>query len=239
MNSQPFTSFVVISLVVALCFTVGLLLHAMFAREITDFTTEILAAVLGVVLVVASVGVTIHYQSRFETQKEFRTKLFDFKIKAYAKFIEELLDASENAELDKDDQAWLDGAVAQACLVGEAPLVGVLTGYVRQCRDTSSFFPPQGSQGWTPGAVIEALRKDLQVVSSDDQIKVREFEERLTRFMKERHDWIRAQNEDAGETESDWEELDEEVTKLRIENRRLQLALDASLREVDDRVASD
>ncbi|MDE0177778.1 MAG: hypothetical protein OXP36_04215 [Gammaproteobacteria bacterium] len=238
MNNASFTSFVVISLVVALCFTVGLLLHAMFAREITDFTTEILAAVLGVVLVVASVGVTIHYQSRFETQKEFRTKLFDFKIKAYAKFIEELLDASENADLDKDDQAWLDGAVAQACLVGETALVGVLTGYVKQCRDTSSFFPADGSEGHTPGTVVEALRRDLQVVSSDDEMEVSQFEERLTQFMRERHDWIRAQNADGRETEDDLEELDEEMTRLRIENRRLQLALDAALGGTADRGTS-
>ena len=70
MTNTRFVSFVVVSLVVALCFSVGLLLHTMFSRTISDFTTEILAAVLGVVLVVASVGVTIHYQSRFGRQAE-------------------------------------------------------------------------------------------------------------------------------------------------------------------------
>ena len=51
--------FIVPILVLALVVTTSILLYIMFSRSITNFTTEVLAAVLGVILVVTSVGITI------------------------------------------------------------------------------------------------------------------------------------------------------------------------------------
>ena len=42
----------------------------MFSKHVSDLTIELLAAIIAVVLVVASVGVTIHFQVRSETERE-------------------------------------------------------------------------------------------------------------------------------------------------------------------------
>ena len=55
----------------------------MFASKVTDLTVELLAAIIAVVLVVASVGVTIHFQVRSETEREYRVELFRQKLELY------------------------------------------------------------------------------------------------------------------------------------------------------------
>ena len=57
------STFTVVVLAVALVITASILVHVLFANNVTDLTVELLAAIIAVVLVVASVGVTIHSQS--------------------------------------------------------------------------------------------------------------------------------------------------------------------------------
>ena len=43
---------------------------------------------LGVVLVVASIGVTIHFQNRSEMERQFRVTLFEKKLDAYQRLFD-------------------------------------------------------------------------------------------------------------------------------------------------------
>ena len=70
---------IVMILIVALVAVSSILLHVMFSRSLTDLAIELMAAALAVVLVVASVGVTIHFQSKAETERQYRVCLFENK----------------------------------------------------------------------------------------------------------------------------------------------------------------
>lgn len=77
---------IVMILIVALVAVSSILLHVMFSRSLTDPAIELMAAALAVVLVVASVGVTIHFQSKAETERQYRVCLFENKMKVLPDF---------------------------------------------------------------------------------------------------------------------------------------------------------
>ena len=77
------STFTVVVLAVALVITASILVHVLFSNNVTDLTVELLAAIIAVVLVVASVGVTIHFQVRSETEREYRVELFRQKLELY------------------------------------------------------------------------------------------------------------------------------------------------------------
>lgn len=93
----------VLVLIVALTVVTSILLHVMFSRALMDLTVELLAAALAVVLIVASVGVTIHFQSRAETERQYRLCLFENKMREYTKLLAGTAKSDDDGTIDDQE----------------------------------------------------------------------------------------------------------------------------------------
>ena len=162
---------IVMVLTVALVAVSSILLHVMFSRSLTDLAIELMAAALAVVLVVASVGVTIHFQSKAETERQYRVCLFENKMKVYTKFLE------VTAKSDDDDRKIGNREVDEirnqarvAAMLAKEDLVVCLADFVANLERTRSLHmeDPEGKGAFQQ--VIISMREDLDVVdeTTDD-----------------------------------------------------------------------
>ena len=114
---------IVIVVTIALVVVSAILLHVMFSQSLTNLTAELLAATVAVVLVVASVGVTIHFQSKAETEHEYQVTLFDTKMKVYTEFLRITAKADDDAKIDDKEMEEIRN---QACIVSRLAKVDLV-----------------------------------------------------------------------------------------------------------------
>ena len=160
------TRFVVVILVIALVATVSVLLHVLFSQTISSLTTEILAAVLGVVLVVASVGVTIHFQNRSEMERQFRVTLFEKKLDAYLALLDCVTRADDDGIVDQQEMEKIRNHSEMVALVGGASLVETLAKFLEDIVEDGKI--DAGPEDDSFPSLVQAMREDLAVVEGDD-----------------------------------------------------------------------
>ena len=165
-SSESVTRFVVIILVVALVAVVSVLLHVIFSESLTTLTTEILAAVLGVVLVVASVGVTIHFQNKSEMERQFRVALFQRKLEAYIALIVCITNADDDGTVDRDEMESIRNHAELIALVGGRELVETIAKFMKDIVEDGKVHG--GTEDDSFSSLVQALRTDLAVVEEDD-----------------------------------------------------------------------
>lgn len=173
-NQKTTTRFVVVVLVLALVMAVSFLLHVLFSREITDLTVEILAAVLGVVLVVASVGVTIHFQHQAEKERQFHIDVFRTKLKLYQDLLDCIVKSDDDHVITPGEIEKIRNISTVVALVGSKQLIGALASFMERVVREGRLSPkdPKDETG-TVRAVIEQMREDLAVVegSVEDEVQ--------------------------------------------------------------------
>ena len=155
-----------IVLVVALVGTMSVLLHVMFQKNISSLTVEILAAVLGVVLVVASVGVTIHFQNRSETERQFRVTLFEKKLDAYHKLIDCIARSDDDGVVSPVELENIRNHSETVALVGGEELVETLAKFLEDIDEDGRVDAGLEDDSFT--SLIQAMRDDVAVVRKDD-----------------------------------------------------------------------
>lgn len=171
-KGETATRFVVVILVVALVAAVSVLLHVLFSKSISSLTVEILAAVLGVVLVVASVGVTIHFQNRSEMERQFRVALFEKKLDAYLALLVCIARADDDGRIDDDEREEIRNHSEMIALVGGEGLVGTLSRF-NEGISKGHWLDAGADDSFT--SLVQAMRTDLAVVDGD----VSEFVDKL------------------------------------------------------------
>ena len=169
------STFTVVVLAVALVVTASILVHVMFASEVTDLTVELLAAIIAVVLVVASVGVTIHFQVRSETEREYRVELFRQKLELYKDTIACITRADDDGVIHDHEIEEMRNFARVTALVGNADLVRALAEFVAGVEHSRSIAREENQGSFR--AVLQEMRDDLGVVEGD----VREYVKRLMR----------------------------------------------------------
>ncbi len=167
------STFTVVVLAVALVITASILVHVMFASEVTDLTVELLAAIIAVVLVVASVGVTIHFQVRSETEREYRVELFRQKLELYKDTIACVTRADDDGVIDAHEIEEMRNYARMTALVGNRELVSSLAEFVAAVEQSRSITRDEEQGSFR--AVLQEMRNDLGVVEGD----VREDVKRL------------------------------------------------------------
>ena len=100
-----------------------MLLHVLFSQGISDLTVEILAAIIAVVLVVASVAVTLHFQSKYEIEREFHIELCRQKLEIYCKLLAEFSKADDDGKVTLDEIIEMRNLSRSLALVASADLV--------------------------------------------------------------------------------------------------------------------
>lgn len=164
-KAETSTRFVVVILVVALVATVSVLLHVMFSKAISNLTVEILAAVLGVVLVVASVGVTIHFQNRSEMERQFKVALFEKKLNAYQQLIDCIARSDDDGVVTAEELEHIRNHSETVALVGGKPLIRTLASFLEDIDEDGKIDAGLEHDSFT--SLIQAMRYDVDVEKDD------------------------------------------------------------------------
>lgn len=162
--------FAVPVLVMAVVIVVAVLLHVLFSRAISDLTVEILAAVIAVVLVVASIAVTIHYQSQAETEREYRVELFRQKVGLYQQMLSCIAGADDDGHISDEEIESIRNLSRTAALYADKALINELACFLVRLTEERKLYMDDvdGGNGGTLRAVVQAMRKDLDVVGNED-----------------------------------------------------------------------
>lgn len=86
-------------------------------HEVTNFTIEILAVTIGVVLVVVSVGVTIRMQTQYELERELQVKLYDTKIELYRNLLSQIASADHDDLISQDEIKMIRASARELSLL--------------------------------------------------------------------------------------------------------------------------
>jgi hypothetical protein len=167
------STFTVVVLAVALIVTASILVHVLFSKHVTDLTIELLAAIIAVVLVVASVGVTIHFQVRSETEREYRVELFRQKLELYKDTIACVTKADDDGVIDDHEIEEMRNYARMTALVGNRELVQSLAEFLSVVEQSRSITREEEQGSFR--SVLQEMRNDLGVVEGD----VREDVKRL------------------------------------------------------------
>lgn len=147
--------------------------HVFFSRAISNLTIEILAAIIAVVLVVASVAVTIHFQSRAETHQEYRVELFRNKIASYAKLLRVISRVDDDETITDDEIEKIRNGARTIALYADPALIRALASFIERLDEERILYMPDrdGSKDGTLRAVVQAMRDDLAVVEGNDVLE--------------------------------------------------------------------
>lgn len=164
-RTETSTRFAIIILLVALVAAMAVLLHVMFSRNISSLTVEILAAVLGVVLVVASVGVTIHFQNRSEMERQFRVALFERKLVAYQQLIDCIARSDDDGVVNPQELENIRNYSETVALVGGQELIRTLASFLEDIDEDGEIDAGLEHDSFT--SLIQAMRNDVDVEKDD------------------------------------------------------------------------
>ena len=152
-------------LIAALIVMTFVLLHILFSRPISGLATEFLAAAVAVALVVVSVGVTIHFQNKAETERQFRVCLFEHKMKEYCKFLELTASADDDERVTDDEVERIRNQARVLAMLAQKPLLICLADFVTNLEQHRELHGG-GSANGTYQQVIASMREDLEVVDT-------------------------------------------------------------------------
>ena len=155
---------IVMVLTVALVAVSSVLLHVMFSQSLTDLAIELMAAALAVVLVVASVGVTIHFQSKAETERQYRVCLFENKMKVYTKFLEITAKSDDDDKIEDHEVDKIRNQARVAAMLANKDLVVCLADFVANLEEKRSLHMEDSRNKGAFQQVIISMREDLDVV---------------------------------------------------------------------------
>lgn len=100
-NKSRYT-IVVVVLTIAIILGTDVLLHILFGMEFSKLTLKMLATLIAVVMTVASVAVTLFFQSEYEVDREFKTDLFKRRIDVYYKLLLAYSEKKADGEIDAE-----------------------------------------------------------------------------------------------------------------------------------------
>lgn len=160
------TSSVVAILIAALVVLTFFLMHILFSRPISGLAVELLAAGVAVVLVVVSVGVTIHFQNRAETERQYRVCLFEHKMKEYEKFLALTAKADDDDRVDDTEVEQIRNQARVVAMLAQRPLLICLADFVENLERTRELHGGDSARDGTFQQVIVSMRTDLGVVDT-------------------------------------------------------------------------
>ena len=151
-------------LTLALGITTGVLIFVLFAKNPSGLTIEILAAIIAVVLVVASVCITVHYQHISDMKREFNVQLFERKIALYSEFIKTVAYADDDDEVTKDEMVRILNSARDVTLVGNLELVETMGQFIEEVINTRTILVSDENREHQFSKVVQLMREDLDVV---------------------------------------------------------------------------
>lgn len=126
--------YIFIVLAIVFSFSAFMLLHEFFGRDINNFTIEILAAVLGSVIIVASMAIMLRLQAKQDKEREFSSTLFERKLQIYEKLLATIFEADDDNRISKSEVQNVENQIGVACLVANEDLVSIFAQFTYQFK---------------------------------------------------------------------------------------------------------
>ena len=155
-------------LTTVLLLTLGVLIFVLFAKNPSGLTIEILAAIIAVVLVVASVCITVHYQHLSDMKREFNVQLFEQKLTLYRSFIEMVVTIDDDNEVTQSEIMSILNKARLVALVGKASLVETITNFLDEVISHQSLIVDSDKPDRQFSTIVQLMRDDLAVVDDSD-----------------------------------------------------------------------
>lgn len=184
MKTLGANNIIVMVLVTALVVVTFLLMHTLFSRPISGLAVELLAAAVAVVLVVVSVGITIHFQNKAETERQYRVCLFENKMREYTKFLELTAKADDDDRVDDNEVEQIRNQARVIAMLAHKPMLISLAAFVDNLEQTRELHIGDSSGNGTFQEVIVAMRVDLSVVDIVTQESERAIRQMVLRPRK-------------------------------------------------------
>jgi hypothetical protein len=133
MKRQGWTILIIL---LAIIFAVSgfIFLHEYYSKEISDFSVEIMAAVIGTIFTVSAMAILMRMEAAQEKEKEFSKDIFTKKIQLYEKLITAIFEMDDNDKIEKDEVTDIENKIGIACLVAGENLVSVLSQFLIQLK---------------------------------------------------------------------------------------------------------
>lgn len=109
-------------------------LHEYYSKEISDFSVEIMAAVIGTIFTVSAMAILMRMEAAQEKEKEFSKDIFTKKIQLYENLIIAIFEMDDNDKIEKDEVTDIENKIGIACLVAGENLVSVLSQFLIQLK---------------------------------------------------------------------------------------------------------
>lgn len=109
-------------------------LHEYYSKEISDFSVEIMAAVIGTIFTVSAMAILMRMEAAQEKEKEFAKDIFTKKIQLYENLITAIFEMDDNDTIEKDEVTDIENKIGIACLVAGENLVSVLSQFIIQLK---------------------------------------------------------------------------------------------------------
>ncbi len=109
-------------------------LHEYYSKEISDFSVEIMAAVIGTIFTVSAMAILMRMEAAQEKEKEFSKDIFTKKIQLYENLITAIFEMDDNDTIEKDEVTNIENKIGIACLVAGENLVSVLSQFLIQLK---------------------------------------------------------------------------------------------------------
>jgi len=125
---------IIIVLAILLSLSAFMALHEFFNKDLNNFTAEILAAVFGSVIIVASMTVMLRLQSTQEKEREFSSTLFERKLQIYEDLLATIFKADDDNLISKEEIQHIENQIGVACLVANEHLVSMFSQFTYQFK---------------------------------------------------------------------------------------------------------
>lgn len=134
MKRNTIIDLAVLCLVSAFAFGGFLFLREFFQHDIDDFSTNIIAAVMGATFTVACMAVLMRMQARQDKEKEFSSKLFEEKLAIYEKLLESIFKMDDDNLIEEHEVQEVENQIGVASLVAGRELVSTFSQFLVQLK---------------------------------------------------------------------------------------------------------
>ncbi len=115
-------------------FAVLVLLRNLYSYDLSTLGSEILASVVGAMIIVVVTIVVVGFQNTREQEREHKNMLFDKKLEVYRDFLQTIFKADDDNMLSNKEVQDIENKVGVMCLFASKQLVAQFSQFVYQLK---------------------------------------------------------------------------------------------------------
>jgi hypothetical protein len=115
--------------------------HTFFRLHLSNFSYELMAAVLGTAFTVAVMAVILKWQYNEEQKSEYAVHVFKAKLEIYQELLRLIFEMDDDGVIEDKEITAFENKVGEACLVANASLVSMLAQFLLQLKMYGRLYP--------------------------------------------------------------------------------------------------